>query len=90
LLTISGGADTPEECVREVDVGGGGGFAKRASSVDACCAVGERSARRFVGRCDLGSAEVGIESWVPADMARVCARLVVRLVWVRAAFRTIW
>lgn len=88
-MTISGGADTPEECVREVDAGGGGGFAKRASSEEACWAVGERRARRLVGRCDLGSADVGIESWVPADMASVggfshdvgCARGLWTLRW---------
>ncbi len=43
------------------------GFAKRASTCEACAVTGVR-ARRFVGRLERGSCEVGIDSGMGSDI----------------------
>jgi hypothetical protein len=46
------------------------GFLKSRETAVAWCEVGE-SARRFVGRCDRGSAEVGIGAGPRSDITSV-------------------
>lgn len=55
---------------------GRSGWAKRAVTWEARAARGVR-ARFFVGRCERGSAEVGMDSGIGSDMAAVVVVVVV-------------
>jgi hypothetical protein len=76
LATISGGA--AEDLPTTVDDEGmamlRSGFAKRASTDEACSPRGVR-ARFFVGRFERGSADVGMDSGMGSDMVAVLAVL---------------
>lgn len=70
MATISGGADIVGLCEIAVSDGKGmliSGFANSAST-DAACAVVEFKARRFKGRLERGSADVGMDSGIGSDM----------------------